>query len=134
AAMGTLLVMGHAQIWELVVLQACGGAAVAFYSPASSGLVPQTVPPELRQDANAYMSIARYAAFPVGAAVGGTIGALIGPGWALLLDAATYATSALLLVRLRLATEVRMASSGFLRELREGWDAFTEHTWVWLLV
>jgi MFS family permease len=133
ATMGTLLVTGHAQIWELILLQAGGGAAVAFFSPASSGLVPQTVPPELLQEANAYMSIARYSAFPVGAAVGGTIVALIGPGWALLLDAATYATSALLLVRLRLATEVRMAASGFLRELREGWQAFTEHTWVWLL-
>ncbi len=132
-AMGAILVTGHAHIWELIVLQACGGAAVAFYSPASTGLVPQTVPQELLHQANAYMSIARYLAFPVGAATGGTIVALVGPGWALLFDAATYATSALLLMRLRLAHEVRMAAAGFLRELREGWQAFTEQTWVWLL-
>ena len=35
--MGALLVSGHAQIWELIALQAVGGAAVAFYSPASTG-------------------------------------------------------------------------------------------------
>src|SRR5919201_5063319 len=35
-AMGVLLVSGHARIWELFVLQALGGAATAFYSPASS--------------------------------------------------------------------------------------------------
>ena len=65
--MGALLVSGHAHVWELVALQAVGGAAVAFYSPASTGLVPETVPQPLLQQANAFMSIARYAAFPVGA-------------------------------------------------------------------
>lgn len=133
ATMGGLLITGHAQIWELIALQACGGAAVAFHSPASSGLVPQTVPESLLHEANAYMSIGRYLAFPVGAATGGTIVALVGPGWALLLDAATYGTSALLLTRLRLVREVPMAAAGFLSELREGWQAFTEQTWVWLL-
>ncbi len=27
----------------------------------------------------------------------------------------------------------RRSSPGFLRQLREGWDAFTENTWVWLV-
>ena len=31
-AMGVLLVSGHAHVWELIALQGCGGAAVAFYS------------------------------------------------------------------------------------------------------
>jgi hypothetical protein len=80
------------------------------------------------------MSISRYLAFPVGAAVGGTIVATVGSGYALLVDAATYATSALLLSRIRLPGRARTAASpNFARELREGWQAFTEHTWVWLL-
>jgi predicted MFS family arabinose efflux permease len=118
----------------LIALQAAGGAATAFYSPASSGLVPQTVPPRLLQKANGLMSVARYAAFPLGAAVGGTIVATTGPGWALLLDAATYAASALLLSRMRLPAAARTTvAPNFVRELRDGWRAFTEHTWVWLL-
>ena len=134
AAMGALLVSGHATVWELFVLQALGGAATAFYSPASSGLVPETVPPALLQQANGVMSIARYLAFPIGAAAGGAIVATLGSGWALLLDAGTYATSALLLTRIRLSARARTAAApNFVRELREGWDAFTEQTWVWLL-
>jgi MFS family permease len=39
-AMGVLLLSGHARIWEIFLLQALGGAATAFYSPASSGLAP----------------------------------------------------------------------------------------------
>ena len=133
-AMGGLLVSGHARVWELIALQAVGGAAVAFYSPASTGLVPETVPERLLQQANSFMSIARYAAFPLGAAVGGTLVATIGPGYALLLDGATYGTSALLLAMMRLPGRARtVAATNFVRELREGWRAFTEHTWVWLL-
>ncbi|MDX6449149.1 MAG: hypothetical protein QOD08_1612 [Gaiellaceae bacterium] len=134
AAMGTLLVSGHAQVWELIALQGLGGAATAFYSPASTGLVPETVPTESLQPANGLMSIARYAAFPLGAAVGGLIVATVGPGYALWLDAGTYATSALLLVSMRLPKRARtVAAPNFVHELREGWQAFTEHTWVWLL-
>jgi MFS family permease len=132
--MGVLLVSGRAEVWQLVALQAVGGVATAFYSPASSGLVPQTVPAESLQQANALMNIARYAAFPLGAAAGGAIVATIGAGYALLLDGATYATSAALLSRLRLAAAgATAAARNFARDLAEGWHAFTEHTWVWLL-
>jgi MFS family permease len=131
--MGALLVSGHAEIWQLIALQAVGGVAVAFHSPASTGIVPETVPPALLQQANSFMSIARYAAFPLGAAVGGVLVATIGPGWALLLDGATYATSALLLLMIHLPRRATAAATNFIRELREGWQAFTENTWVWLL-
>ena len=130
--MGVLLVAGHAHVWELIALQAAGGAAVAFYSPASYGLVPEVVRPELLQQANSYLAIARYAAFPLGAAAGGTIVAVVGSGTALLFDAGTYAASALLLSQLRVESVAR-AGKNFLHELREGWSAFVEHTWVWVL-
>jgi len=131
--MGVLLVSGHAQVWQLIALQACGGAAVAFYSPASYGLVREVVPEEMLQQANGLLGMARYAAFPLGAAVGGSIVALIGPGTALLVDAGTYAASALLLSQIRVVSIAR-AGAGFLQELREGWSAFVEQTWVWVLV
>jgi MFS family permease len=134
AAMGGLLLSGHAQVWHLFVLQAVGGAATAFYSPASSGLVPELVTAEQLQRANALMGIARNLSFPLGAATGGAIVATIGPGTALLVDAGTYAASALLLAGMRLQARARAAAAtNFLHELREGWQAWTEHTWVWLL-
>jgi MFS family permease len=131
--MGVLLVSGHAQVWQLIALQACGGAAVAFYSPASYGLVREVVPEDQLQQANGLLAIARYAAFPLGAAIGGSIVALIGPGTALLVDAGTYATSALLLSQINVESIAR-AGAGFLKELREGWSAFVEQAWVWVLV
>src|SRR3954453_15932612 len=78
--MGVLLLSGHAQVWQLIALQACGGAAVAFYSPASYGLVREIVPEEMLQKANGLLAIARYSAFPLGAAVGGSIVVLVGTG------------------------------------------------------
>src|SRR5207244_4510430 len=95
--MGALLVTHHAHLWQLVVLQLVGGAATAFHSPASSGLVPQTVPAELLRQANSYMGVARYSANILGAAVGGALVATIGSGWAILLDGTTYLASAVLL-------------------------------------
>jgi MFS family permease len=131
--MGVLLVTGHAEVWQLIALQACGGAAVAFYSPASYGLVREVVPEDELQQANGLLAIARYAAFPLGAATGGAIVALIGPGQALLVDAGTYVTSALLLSRIDVKSIAR-AGAGFVQELRDGWSAFIEQTWVWVLV
>ena len=131
--MGLLLVTGHAEVWQLIALQACGGAAVAFYSPASYGLVREVVPENELQQANGLLAIARYAAFPLGAAIGGSIVALISPGAALLVDAGTYATSALLLSQIHVKSIAR-ATAGFIQELREGWSAFVEQTWVWVLV
>jgi MFS family permease len=133
AAMGLLLVTGHAQVWELIALQALGGASVALYNPAFYGLVREIVRSDLMQEANAYLAIARYAAFPLGAATGGTIVATVGTGTALLFDAGTYAASALLLSQVRVVS-LAHAGSSFVRELREGWSAFVEHTWVWVLV
>jgi MFS family permease len=131
--MGLLLVSGHAQVWQLIALQACGGAAVAFYSPASYGLVREVVPEDELQQANGLLAIARYGAFPLGAAIGGSIVALVGSGPALLVDAGTYAASAILLSRIAVVSIAR-AGAGFLRELREGWSAFVELTWVWVIV
>jgi uncharacterized membrane protein (DUF485 family) len=132
-AMCVLLLSGHAQVWELIALQACGGAAVAFYSPASYGLVREVVPEDQLQRANALLAIARYGAFPLGTAIGGSIVVLIGTGTALLVDAGTYATSALLLSRIDVES-IAKAGAGFFRELKEGWSAFVEQTWVWVLV
>jgi predicted MFS family arabinose efflux permease len=132
--MGGLLVTGHASVWSVVLLQAAGGAAAAFHSPASTGLVPQTVPAEVLQQANGYMSIARYSAAIFGAAAGGALVATIGAGWAILVDGLTYAASALLLLGMHLpGLAQRLAAPKLLRDLHEGWQAFVEHTWVWLL-
>lgn len=128
--MGVLLITGHAHVWELIVLQGFGGASVAFYNPAFYGLVREIVPQDELQRANSLLGIARFAAFPLGAATGGTIVALVGPGTALVFDGGTYAASAALLALVRVDSIARTTSS-MLRELREGWAAFVEQQWIW---
>lgn len=133
-ALAVLLLAHEARMWELFGLQALGGAAFAFFTPASSGLVPQTVPAELLQSANGLMSVARYSAYVFGAATGGALVATIGPGWAIALDAVTFAVSVVLLVRIRIPlTAAAMQARHFVHELAEGWHAFTENLWVWLI-
>ena len=130
-AMGLLLVSGHTEVWPLILLQLAGGAATAFHSPATSGLVPQTVPGEALQEANAFMTLARYSATILGAAAGGVLVATVGSGWAIVLDSATYAASVALVALMRLpATAKRAEAPHFVRELREGWSAFVEHRWI----
>lgn len=129
--MGLLIVSGHAEVWQLIVLQLAGGASTAFHSPATSGLVPQTVPQEVLQQANAFMTLSRYSATILGAAAGGILVATVGSGWAIVLDAGTYAASVALIALLRLpATANRAEAPHFVRELREGWGAFVEQRWV----
>ena len=130
-AMGLLIVSGHAAVWHLILLQLAGGAAAAFHSPATSGLVPQTVPASALQQANAYMTLARYGATILGAAAGGILVATIGSGWAIVIDAGTYAASVALIAAMYLPQAARRAEAPhFFRELREGWNAYLEQRWV----
>src|SRR5687767_11157091 len=61
AAMHTLLAVliftGAVEIWHIVIIEAVFGAAEAFFRPAFTGLVPQTVPEPMLQDANAANSV-----------------------------------------------------------------------------
>jgi MFS family permease len=126
-----LLVSGQARIWELVVLQAVRGAAVAFFMPASTALTPSTVPPELLQEANALRGISLAFGQVIGPAVGGFVVAGVGPGWAIGFDSVSYAVSAAFLVALRLPRREPLPPQPFLHDLLDGWREFTARTWVW---
>ena len=129
-----LLLTDRAEIWHLIVLQAIGGSAFAFFFPASTGLVPQTVEAPLLQQANAILRLALNTGAIAGAALGGLLVAAVGSGWALAFDAATFFASAAFLARMRLTRGQRLETPNFLRELREGWHEFSSRTWLWVIV
>lgn len=130
-----LLLTGTAQIWELLVLFALFGAGDAFFSPASTGLVPETVSPARLQQANSLMGIGRDAARVTGPALAGLIVAGVGPGVAFAIDAATFVVSSVSLALLHLAPAVRdSARSGLLADLRGGWRELASRSWVWLMI
>jgi MFS family permease len=134
AAIAVLLIAGVATVAELAALSALAGAATAFFNPASTGLLPMTVSASRLQQANALRGLAQAAGYIAGPALAGVLVAGAGPGWALAVDAVTFAVSAAFLARLRLAAHVRGAPSSFLRDLRGGWDEFRSRTWVWTIV
>ena len=135
ALVAALLITGQAEIWHLVVLFALFGAGDAFFSPASTGLIPETVRAERLQQANALMSLSRSVAFVGGPTISGLLVVGIGAGWVFAIDAATFALSSVslgLLVLPRAVVKARRA--GVLGELRSGWMEVRSRAWVWMSV
>jgi MFS family permease len=119
---------------EIITLSAVNGAAAALFLPASKGVVPQVVAGERLQAANVLLRLSRNSTSIVGTALGGVLVMTIGSGWALAVDASTFAISAALLAGVRLAHSDRAAGSSVLTDLREGWREFSSRSWVWLVV
>ncbi|WP_354702337.1 hypothetical protein DSM112329_02694 [Paraconexibacter sp. AEG42_29] len=137
AIAATLLISGTAEVWHLAVLFAVFGTADAFFSPAITGLVPLTVAPHNLQAATGLRSLVMSTGMVAGPAVAGVLIAVAGPGYALAVDAVTFAASALALSTLqprepdpRDAGEV-VAAPDFFAELREGFAEVRSRTWVW---
>jgi MFS family permease len=134
ASTAALLITGNAEVWHLAALAAVNGGASAFYYPASFGVIPQTVPAPLLQQANALLQLALNTAMIGGAALAGFLVAAVGPGWAIAIDAGTYLLAAGLVALMRLPAVLREASSNFVRELAVGWREFRSRTWLWVIV
>jgi MFS family permease len=130
-----LLILTHdARLWEIIVLQAISGTASAFFNPASTGLTPMTVSPERLQQANALRGLSMASTGIIGSVISGVLVAGVGAGWALAIDAVTFAFSAFFLAQLRLPAHVTLPPQSFLADLREGWREFSSRSWVWMIV
>jgi MFS family permease len=131
AASATLLLTGKATVVALAALQAVYGFAAAFFGPAATAVVPQTVDAEDLQPANALMGISNNFATVLGPAVAGLLVATAGPSWGLAVDAATFVASAACLASMRIAHVRASARRPMLAELREGWHEFRSRAWLW---
>jgi MFS family permease len=134
-AIGVLLVTGHASVAEIAVSQAVVGAATGFFNPASSGLLP-AVAGEYLHDANALRGVASAAANIGGPAIAGALVVAVGPGAALLIDAGSYALSAVLLSEVSASAAARRDAQAepqhFLADLRDGFAEVRSRTWLWM--
>lgn len=132
-AVAWLVITGNATVASIVAIEAINGAVTAFTMPAMQGLVPQLVPNRLLQQANALMSFAMQGTTVIGPALAGLIVAGPGAGWALAVDAMTYAIAVLALARVTIPPVAR-ATTSMLHDLREGWSEFTSRQWLWVIV
>ncbi|MCW3021727.1 MAG: transporter [Conexibacter sp.] len=132
AAAGVLLVTGTAEVWHLAALTAAFGAADAFFSPAFTGLLPQTIAePHHLQPANALRGMSYSTGSIVGPVLAGLLVAGVGEGGALIADAATFGVSVLCLLSLRPRLVARGDPEPFATDLRGGWREVRARTWVW---
>jgi MFS family permease len=135
-----LILTGAVRFWQLVVIEALFGAAQAFFQPAYTGLLPQTVPESQIQDARALTESVANVAFLIGPVLATALVLGIGAGEAFAFDAATFVVSALLLARVHPRERRGSAGAASARrgsvahELRAGWREVRSRAWVWVTI
>jgi MFS family permease len=131
---GILLVTDAANPFALGVLAALYGTADAFFQPAFTGLLPQTVSHAGQlQPANALRGLSFSVSSIAGPAVAGVLIGAIGAGAAMLFDAASFAVSVACLLRLRpmVAVEgIEDAPPAFVAAVKAGWREVRTRSWV----
>jgi predicted MFS family arabinose efflux permease len=132
ALLAVLIFTAVVRVWHLVAIEACFGIAAAFSRPAFHGLVPQTVPEDEIQPAQALAGFLNNVGEFAGPVLATALVLGLGGGYAFAFDAATFLVSAACLVTLRpRARGESPARAAFFAELREGWQAVRSRTWVW---
>ena len=134
ASLGALSLSGSLELWHVIALVAFYGAGEAFFMPAFGAIVPEIVPRDQLVQANSLDQFVRPVAFRLlGPAIGGVMVALWGPGRAFLIDAATFALSALciLLMRARPRPTRDDAERSIRAEIVAGFGFVRSHTWLW---
>jgi MFS family permease len=134
SALATMFLTGWTPIPALMGAAALAGVSVALFYPALTGVVPEVVTPERLQTANGLLRLGTNTSRLLGFGLAGTAVAVIGAGWALVLNAAGFLVSALLLGGLRLPRRGRTATGSMLGDLRHGWREFSSRRWLWAIV
>jgi hypothetical protein len=135
AVLAALIFTGAVEIWHIVAIEALFGTAEAFFRPAYTGLVPQTVPEELIQDAKAAGSTVETVAAFAGPALATALVLGLGAGWAFAIDAGTFLVSAYFLSRVRpRARGLALPRQTLLAELREGYVEVRSRAWIWVTI
>jgi MFS family permease len=100
--LGFLFVRRADQLWIIYVLTVVQLALSTFFEPAKTAVIPSVVSDRELVPANAIASVTWSVMLTLGAAIGGAITGLFGTDVAFVLDALTFAVSALLIARVRI--------------------------------
>jgi hypothetical protein len=98
-------------------------------------MVPQLVPREQLQRANALLSMSRGMLTIVAPSLAAVLVVATSPGWALAATSSAWLCSAALLIGVRIPPRPpRSEASSTWQDLREGWVLFRGTTWLWVVV
>ena len=131
--MGLLSVAGTLQLGHVIVLAVVYGIGQALFGPAFGAIVPDVVERDQLLQANSLTSFSTpFGERLAGPAIGGIVVGTWGAGTGLLLDAASFAVSALMIAAM--APRPRPAAgerAAIVDELKEGFAFVRGHRWLW---
>lgn len=115
------------------------GVLNALWYPAFTGLMPQIVPSEKLQSANSSLGVGANLSYTIGASVAGITVATFGSGWAIMIDAASFAIAGALVFGLRhldsvAVTDEETEQESMMTQLRDGWVEFSSRQWLVIVV
>ena len=131
-AIGLLSIAGDLTMPVLIVIVVVFGAGQAIFQPAFSSMVPTIVPEEMLVEANSLAQVVRPASMLfLGPLIGGLLTGVIGVGGAFLVDGATFAWSAVMILMIRTRHVSHDGSSSSLwAEIVEGISYVRSETWI----
>ncbi|WP_182897837.1 MFS transporter [Microbispora sp. H10830] len=134
--LAAMMLTGWTPLPALVTASAVSGVAAAVLFPALTGIIPDVVPADRLQTANALLGLGQNISRVAGLVLSGAAVVLLGGGWALTASGAMFAVAAVLIALLRLTPAERAAGGGHsvLAELRDGWREFVSRQWLWVVV
>jgi MFS family permease len=131
ACMGLLGVAGALTLWQVLLLGLSFGFANGFFNPAARSLVPDLLPDDELERANALLGFARpLQLWIVGPLLAGVVVGLAGPGAALMVDGATFLVSATLLRRLLRRDPALTQGGSVIGDMREGLAFVRRSRWA----
>jgi MFS family permease len=132
-----LVMSGQTQMWQLAVLSVVYGLGAGFAAPAFDAIIPDLVPDQDLQQANALDQFLRPAMLRLGGpALGGVLIAVNGAGTAFLFDSLTFLVSALCVWQMQARPQaVDPSGSGeapsLLADALAGVRFVRSRTWLW---
>jgi MFS family permease len=137
AVLAVLILIGSARVWEIAAIEFMFGAAWAFFQPAYTGLLPQTVPEDQIKTARVLIEASWNVSLVLGPSVATALVLTVGAGEAFAADAATFLISASTLLPIRPRSrgdELAEIQESILGALRAGFREVSSRPWVWVTI
>ena len=132
------IALGAVEVWRLSIIAAVLGAFTGLFLPAYYAVTPELLPAQTLQAGNALNTTTLQFALAVGSGLAGAIVSHLPAEIAFLLDASTFAFSAVTLLLMRVkgqsfkSTEIEQQS--VVLPPAQGQESFDEHTTLWQLM
>jgi MFS family permease len=131
---GLLLLSGTHNLLYLCGAAVFTGIAGAIIYPAFTGIIPEIVPEEHRQQGNAWLAMGASVARLAGLVAGGAVVVIVGGGWAMIVAGAMYLGAGFMTLFLPHNAGQKGGESNMIRELARGWKEFRSRQWLWVAV